>query len=197
MHPNKQLLINFYTAIQNNDVEALSDCYHEELHDSDEILDDLYSNDARAMVNWFVSTREKARVLGFRILDVTETHGRARWEIEYRSARSGRIKRRDIESEFRFENGKIVWHHDYFDWGRWARRAFGPEGTVVSWGPIVDRVEERVERVCERVEDHVERIDRKVRRTVDDYRHNWNYGIDINVNGKEIRITTGKRRYDR
>ncbi|KEO83655.1 nuclear transport factor 2 family protein [Tumebacillus flagellatus] len=201
MHPNKQLLIDFFTAIQNNDVQALSDCYHENVHDSDDILDDLYGEDARAMLNWVVSTRERARVLGFRILDVTETHGRARWELEYRSARSGRLRHREIESEFRFENGKIVWHHDYFDWGRWARRAFGPHGTFVSWRPIVNRVEERVEHVVDCVEDRVEhavdRIDRKVRRAVDHYRHNWNYGIDINVNGREIRITTGRRRYDR
>lgn len=176
MHPNKQLLINFFTAIQNNNVDALSDCYHDELHYSDDILDDLYGDDARAMLNWFVSTREQARMLGFRILDVTDRRGRARWEIEYRSARSGRLINREIESEFQFEDGKIIYHHDYFDWGRWARRTFGPYGTHVSWAPTRDRVR------------------RKVRKAIDEYTHNWSYGIDINVNGKEIRIVTGKRK---
>lgn len=175
MHPNKQLLNHFYTAIQNNDVDALADCYHEDVQYSDDILEDLYGDDARAMLNWFVSTREKARLLGYRILEATDTEGRARWEIEYRSARTGRLIHREIDSEFHFQDGKIIWHHDYFDWGRWARRAFGPRGTFVSWGPTRDRVR------------------RKVRQAIHEVRSNA-YTVDINVNGKEIRIVAGRRK---
>lgn len=63
--------------------------------------------------------------------------GSAHWEARYTFSRTKRPVHNILEAEFRFRDGKIVWHRDTFDFWRWSRMALGPTGLLLGWTPIV------------------------------------------------------------
>jgi hypothetical protein len=66
-----------------------------------------------------------------------EGNGTARWIANYTFTQTGRHVVNDVRATLKFAGGKIVDHHDDFDFYKWARQALGPSGTLLGWTPII------------------------------------------------------------
>lgn len=147
-HPNVELLEKFYTAFRERDFESLAECYHEDVQFSDDVFENLCGGEALAMWHMFTHTGSE-RKMTFQIIEADHLRGRGRWSIDYVFTRTGRSVHNDIESEFRFIDGKIISHHDSFDFGRWARQAFGPVGMFMSFKPIRKNLQKKIRKSLE------------------------------------------------
>lgn len=158
-HPNELLLVKFYTAFQENEYEAIAECYHEDVQFSDDMFENLRGDQVRGMWHMFTRGPVEERKMTFQVIDADELRGRGRWHIDYKFSRTGRMVRNDIESEFRFIDGKIISHHDSFDFARWAKQAFGFKGTFMALGPIRKGVKQKIRQTlethCEKYADEV------------------------------------------
>ncbi|MBL0387783.1 nuclear transport factor 2 family protein [Tumebacillus sp. ITR2] len=143
-HPNEGLLDKFYSAFRDNDYASLAECYHEDVQFSDDMFVNLRGGEALAMWHLFTHTASGERRMTFQVIDADDHRGRGRWSIDYVFSRTGRAVHNDIESEFRFVDGKIISHHDSFDFNRWARQAFGVAGFFMGFPPMRSRVQKKI-----------------------------------------------------
>ena len=136
MHPNAQLLTNFYSAFQRRDAEAMAACYHPEAEFTDEAFVGLRHGGVTSM--WrMLCERGKDLTLEFRDIQADDRTGRAHWEAHYTFSASGRKVHNIIDAEFEFRDGKILRHRDRFDFHRWSRQALGPTGLLLGWTPFL------------------------------------------------------------
>jgi ketosteroid isomerase-like protein len=138
MHPNAQLIANFYTAFQNLDAETMAACYAPDVVFSDPVFPALRGAEAADM--WRMLTRRaKDFSLVFDGVRADDAHGEAHWVATYVFAQTGRTVVNDIRASFAFRDGKIVRHADRFDMWRWARQALGLKGWLLGWSAPVRR----------------------------------------------------------
>jgi ketosteroid isomerase-like protein len=136
MHPNAQLLTDFYSAFQRRDAEAMAACYHPEAEFSDEAFAGLRHGGVTSM--WrMLCERGKDLRLEFRDIQADDRSGRAHWEAYYTFSTTGRKVHNIIDAEFEFRDGKILRHRDRFDFHRWSRQALGPMGLLLGWTPFL------------------------------------------------------------
>jgi len=149
-HPNADVIERFYSALQRRDAAGMADCYHRDIHFSDEAFTDLRGPKAGAM--WrMLCERGKDLKVEFADVVADERSGRAHWEAWYTFSATGRTVHNVIEAQFEFRDGKIVRHRDTFDFWRWSRQAFGPLGVMLGWTPFLkQRVRREAGRALER-----------------------------------------------
>ena len=136
MHPNAELIRNFYTAFANRDAGGMAACYDPAVKFSDEVFTDLEG--ARANAMWqMLCERGKDLKIEFRDIEADDATGRAHWEARYTFSATRRPVHNKIDARFEFKNGKIVRHRDTFSFWAWARQALGPTGLLLGWSPIV------------------------------------------------------------
>lgn len=124
MRSDLETLQAFYAAFQRRDGAAMAACYAPNVHFEDPIFT---LDGPRAGVLWqMLCAGGKDLVVEVSGLSADGALGRAHWEARYTFPATGREVRNVIDAELRFEGGLIVEHRDTFDFGRWARQAFGP-----------------------------------------------------------------------
>lgn len=136
MHPNEQLIRDFYRALAARDAEGAARCYHPEVAFSDAVFPMLRGEDAADMWRMLLS---RAGDLSF-TLDACEAGpqaGEARWTARYTFSRTGRPVVNRGHALFAFRDGLISRHHDSFSFWRWAAQALGPIGTLLGWFPAL------------------------------------------------------------
>ena len=139
-HLNAELISRFYQAFQRQDADAMAACYADGVAFSDPVFRDLKGRDAGDM--WrMLCARAKQFSLTYEVLEADDQQGRARWVATYLFSQTGRMVENHIEASFRFEDGKIVEHHDRFDLWRWSRQALGAKGVLLGWlAPVQDAI---------------------------------------------------------
>jgi ketosteroid isomerase-like protein len=138
MHPNAELITRFYTAFGNRDASGMAACYHPEIEFSDEVFPDLKGPRAGAM--WqMLCERGKDLKIEFRDIEADDSTGRAHWEAWYTFSATGRPVHNRVEARFEFLDGKIVRHHDSFDFRAWASQALGPVGKLLGWSSMLKK----------------------------------------------------------
>ncbi|HZH17035.1 MAG TPA: nuclear transport factor 2 family protein [Archangium sp.] len=137
MHPNAQLLTDFYTAFARRDGNAMAACYHPDAEFSDPAFPGLRG--ARVTSMWrMLCERGTDLEITFRDVQADERTGRAQWEARYTFSMSGNKVLNRVSSEFEFKDGKILRQTDRFDFWAWARQAIGgPAGVLLGWTPLV------------------------------------------------------------
>jgi ketosteroid isomerase-like protein len=136
MHPNAQLITDFYSAFQRRDGDAMAAFYHPDAEFSDEVFLNLRHGGVTSM--WrMLCERGKDLTLEFRDVQADDRTGRAHWEAHYTFSASGRKVHNIIDAEFEFKDGKILRHRDRFDFHRWSRQALGPMGLLLGWTPFL------------------------------------------------------------
>ena len=142
MHPNEQLIHDFYTAFQQLDWQAMSCCYAEDIHFSDPVFCDLKGQDAVAMWHMLCAKAEDFE-LSFSDIKADDQQGSARWQANYTlsrtGARAGRRVQNIIFAQFQFTDGKISRHSDHFSFWRWSSMALGPMGSSLGWSGFLKR----------------------------------------------------------
>lgn len=136
LHPNVQLITQFYQAFQRLDAEAMCACYASSIHFSDPVFTDLNGDQAGDMWRMLCS-RAKDFSLQFDSVEANDQSGSAHWVATYVFSQTGRIIVNDIQASFVFKDGKIIEHCDHFDLWKWSRQALGFKGLLLGWSGLV------------------------------------------------------------
>lgn len=138
MHPNEQLIEDFYSAFQRLDWQQMANCYDSDITFSDPVFNDLKGEEARAIWQMLCEKAEDFE-LQFSHISADEHSGSARWEARYSFSQSGRPVHNVIFAEFQFADGKITRHSDHFSFWRWSSMALGPVGILLGWSGYLKR----------------------------------------------------------
>lgn len=136
MHPNQELLEKFYSSFAQQDGNSMADCYHESIKFSDPVFPNLEGDEAGSMWKMLCEQAKNFR-LTYKDIVADEDSGSAYWEATYDFSATGRRVHNKIYASFKFKDGKIIEHDDYFDFWRWSRMALGPAGLLMGWTPMV------------------------------------------------------------
>ncbi|ASC72622.1 uncharacterized protein XM38_035800 [Halomicronema hongdechloris C2206] len=134
-HPNVTLIQTFYTCFNQRDHKGMMRCYHPEIHFSDALFD--LNGDAVAAM-WYMFCRN-AMDLQVILTDAAanEHAGIAHWEATYHFSETGRQVHNIVAAQFDFKAGKIIRHHDDWDFWQWSDMALGATGRFLGWTPVV------------------------------------------------------------
>jgi ketosteroid isomerase-like protein len=136
MHPNAQLLTDFYAAFARRDGDAMATAYHPDAEFSDPVFPGL--RHARVTSMWRMLCKGATDLeLTLNDVQADDRTGRAQWDARYTFSMSGKKVLNRITSEFEFKDGKILRQTDHFDFWTWARQAIGPTGLLLGWTPLV------------------------------------------------------------
>lgn len=136
VHPNQQLLANFYSAFAAGDHSTMARSYADGATFSDPVFGDLSADEVRAMWRMFCTSGNEI-VVSFSDVHADDARGSARWEADYKFPKTDRRVHNRISAEFEFQDGLISRHRDTFDLFGWTRMALGPPGVLLGWTPIV------------------------------------------------------------
>ena len=136
MHPNEQLISDFYSAFAAGDHATMAASYTDDATFSDPVFPNLSADEVRAMWRMFC-TGGNAITINFSDVQADERSGSARWNAIYRFPKTGREVHNKINAAFLFRDGKIVRHKDDFNLYAWTRMALGPMGIALGWSPFV------------------------------------------------------------
>ena len=135
MHPNAQLLTDFYSAFQRHDAQAMAACYHPDAEFSDPAFPGLRHAQVTSM--WKMLCERGNVDISFRDVQADDRTGSAHWDARYTFGATGRKVLNRIDATFEFKDGKILRHTDRFDFWAWSRQALGPVGMVLGWSPFL------------------------------------------------------------
>jgi limonene-1,2-epoxide hydrolase len=135
-HPNAELLTGFYRAFAAKDGAAMASAYDPEAQFSDPVFTDLHGKEVGAMWQMLCAGATDLCVEASGIV-ADDFRGQAHWEARYTFTRTGRKVHNVIDATFEFRDGRIVTHHDEFDFWRWAGMALGPAARLLGWTPFV------------------------------------------------------------
>ena len=136
MHPNAQLLENFYNAFAARDYAAMQACYGPSAQFQDAVFT-LRGKAIGAMWHMLLGGGESDLQATHRDVQADEAAGHAHWEARYTFSTTGRKVHNVIEAEFQFREGRIAVHRDHFSFWRWSSQALGPTGLLLGWTPFV------------------------------------------------------------
>src|SRR5258706_15585665 len=106
MHPNEQLITDFYTAFNNHDAAGMIACYASDIVFTDPVFMELHGKEAKAM--WqMLAGRSKDLTLVFNNVHADDKTGTAHWEATYTFSSTGRKVLNVIDAVFEFKDGKI------------------------------------------------------------------------------------------
>ena len=128
MNPHEQLIEEFYAAFAAHEPETMDSCYHPEIEFHDPAFGTLHGDDAGDMWRMLISRGKNQLVVEFSGIKADQDRGSARWVARYPFSRTGRNVVNEVTANFRFKDGLIIGHTDDFDFGKWARQAFGISG---------------------------------------------------------------------
>jgi len=96
----------------------------------------LNSLQVRSMWEMLIgSSRDMA--LTFGKIKADEKTGTAEWTATYTFSGTGNKVVNKVKASFIFENGKIIRHHDHFNFYTWSRQALGLSGLLLGWTPFL------------------------------------------------------------
>lgn len=135
MHPNAQLLSDFYRAFARQDPAPMRAAYAPEAHFTDPAFPHLHGSAIGDMWTMLCEQAKEFR-LEFREVKADDSTGSVHWEAWYRFGGKRQVHN-IIEARFSFAGGRISRHVDSFDFWRWSRQALGPAGALLGWTPLL------------------------------------------------------------
>lgn len=136
MNTNENLIHHFYTCFKNKDVKGMQDCYADYAQFNDAVFKELNAIQVRKMWEMLIKSGKDLR-LEFSNISATEQGGKAEWVAWYTFSATGNKVENRIKASFLLENGKIVNHHDDFNFYKWTRQALGLPGLLLGWTPFL------------------------------------------------------------
>ncbi len=136
LHSNQEMIRDFYTAFQAREAQFMQQCYHSEASFYDPVFQSLKSNEVKAMWEMLIKSATDLTIAVSEI-KATEHQVTCRWDAYYTFSKTGRKVHNIIQASFQFKDGKIVHHHDSFNFWRWSRQALGLIGLLLGWSSFV------------------------------------------------------------
>ena len=132
MNNNEKIIHDLYTAFAALDAKSMGDLYAPNVHFMDPIFPELHGGDVKIMWEMLCSKAQDF-TLTFSDVEADDEYGTARWEAVYRFSSTGRKVHNKVKAHFRFKEGKIIEHMDYFRFWTWSSQALGLSGTLLGW----------------------------------------------------------------
>lgn len=134
---NIELVEKFYTSFSKRDAKGMTECYHEEIVFQDPVFGTLKGERAVKMWEMLLSRGSESTTIVFENIKVTEENGSATWIAKYTYGENNRKVTNIVNANFKFKDGKIIEHIDYFDLWKWTKQAIGVVGYLVGWTPFM------------------------------------------------------------
>ncbi len=138
MHPNAQLVEQFYAHFQAHDANGMTACYHPDVTFADPVFGQLRGPEAASMWH-MLCARGQDLVLTVSNVQADTLAGVAHWEAQYTFGKARRRVHNVVDAAFEFREGLIHQHTDTFDLWKWSRMALGPAGLLLGWTPMLQR----------------------------------------------------------
>jgi ketosteroid isomerase-like protein len=136
MHPNETLLKKFYQALRDKNLEDMLCCYHPNATFTDPVFGALHGEALKGM--WMmVLEKSPDLTIQFNNIQAGDKEGKAEWTSTYRFSKTNRIIENKIHSRFRFQEGLIHSHKDFFSLWKWAGMALGVSGYILGFTAII------------------------------------------------------------
>lgn len=141
MHPNETTLNRFYEAFSRLDPDGMAACYADAAQFDDEAFSLRGKREVMGMWRMLCAATQAGNRADWRLewrdVAADDRTGRAHWEAHYRFSATKRLVHNRIEARFTFDaEGRILTHHDRFNFWRWSRLALGVPGLVLGWSPF-------------------------------------------------------------
>lgn len=133
MHPNEQLITDFYLAFKNHDPQGMTTCYAKNIIFEDPAFGKIQGKRAFAMWYMLIERGGDALHIEFSEVQANDYNGSAKWTATYTYGPQKRKVVNHVVGTFSFQNGKIVQHTDHFDLWRWSQQALGFKGYLLGW----------------------------------------------------------------
>jgi ketosteroid isomerase-like protein len=134
---NEQLIRHFYESFAAGNVEAMVECYHDEIEFSDPAFGKLKGADAKNMWRMLAERAKGDIKIEFKNITADAAKGSADWTADYLFSKTGRRVFNEIHAEFEFKDGKIFHHTDTFDIWKWSKQALGLSGRLLGWSRLL------------------------------------------------------------
>ena len=89
------------------------------------------------MWEMLLSQKSSGTKISFGNISTTEEKGTATWKAEYLYGDKNRKVINKVFARFKFKDGRIIEHIDYFNLWRWTQQALGPMGYLMGWTPFM------------------------------------------------------------
>lgn len=129
---NIDCIDKFYGAFAKRDAEGMAACYHQDLEFEDPVFGALDYKQACAMWAMLVKAGKDLEITHKNAWS-ENVFGGADWLAVYTFSKTGRKVHNNIDAKFKFKDGLIIGHRDYFDFYKWSRMAFGTTGLLLGW----------------------------------------------------------------
>ena len=127
------IIETFYTAFAAKDPDAMTACYHKDIHFEDPAFGVLKGEKAGQMWHMLCNSQKgKEFHISFSNITCQEDKGTAHWEAQYEFSATGRKVHNKIKASFEFKEGKISKHVDSFSLRTWASQAMGFKGFLIG-----------------------------------------------------------------
>lgn len=136
MHPNEQIINDFYSAFKAKSFKGMQECYHDEAEFHDPVFQRLTSAEVKAMWQMLLSSSNDLKVT-YETVSAGDERGRCRWQAWYTFSSTGNAVHNVVNAAFEFRDGKIYRHRDDFNFWRWSKMALGPVGYLLGWTPFL------------------------------------------------------------
>ena len=137
MHPNAQLIEDFYSAFAKRDTVAMIACYHDDIVFEDPAFGKLQGDRAKAMWEMLIDRGQSSTTIIASNIKADDTKGTASWVANYVYGLNERKVENHIQASFEFTDHKISKHTDIFDMWKWSRQAIGPAGYFLGWSSFM------------------------------------------------------------
>ncbi len=132
MNANEKLITHFYSSFQQKNIQAMQECYADNVIFNDPVFSNLDAGQVRAMWAMLIKNGKDMR-LEFKNIKGTEKDVTAEWDAFYTFSLTGNKVVNRIKASFLIENGKILRHTDVFSFYDWAKQALGLSGFLLGW----------------------------------------------------------------
>ena len=137
MTPAEETVKTVYEAIQRGDAAAATACYCDDAYYEDLAFKLKGNGDIDAHVALVCSRKVKVAYTNIHT-DGLEVKGH--WVFDYVFAKTGRPVHNEMNSTFKFRDGKIVDHRDEGNRWEWSKQALGfPQDIIVTLAPPILR----------------------------------------------------------
>lgn len=134
---HSKLLLKFYTSFRNHDPQGMVDCYHEQISFTDPAFGTLKKDKAGDMWKMLLERGGDNLDITFSDIQTSGDTGQAKWTAHYTFGPKKRPVVNKINSNFIFQENKIIQHIDDFNLWAWSRQALGLPGLFLGWSPFL------------------------------------------------------------
>ncbi|HEV3324242.1 MAG TPA: nuclear transport factor 2 family protein [Puia sp.] len=134
----ERLIKNFYTNFQQRNWKGMAEAYHPGIFFYDPVFGNLEGARVAAMWEMLLGSARELE-MQFGEIAAGDGYGSCQWTASYLFTATGRKVVNRGKAMFKFEEGKIIEHHDDFSFWKWSAQALGWRGLLFGWTSVLQK----------------------------------------------------------